>query len=257
MKNLEIKNPFNAPVYYEDTVTSTMEISRLLAEKNEPHGTVIAAGFQEKGRGRVQGRTWQMERDLNLPFTILLRYPRIEEIPMVLTLRAGLSVALAVTDFAPELESRVKVKWPNDVMLDSKKTSGILCEADGGIVHAGIGINFAQKKFPSSLKQKAASIALAVNRNIAQSERFCLLEMILARLYNELEIMKNNDYWKNALEIRLFKMNEKVVFFEGAAGSGRKISGVLSGIGEAGEILIKPEGKNETLSFFCGELSYL
>lgn len=256
MKNLEIKNPFNAPVYYEETVASTMEISKFLAEKNEPHGTVIAAGFQEKGRGRVQGRTWQMERDLNLPFTILLRYPRIEEIPKVLTLRTGLSVALAVADFAPELESRVEVKWPNDIMLDSKKTAGILCEADGGIVHAGIGINFAQKEFPSSLKEKASSIALALNRDIAQNERFCLLEMILARFYNEFEIMKNDNHWKNALEKKLFKIGEKIDFFEGQADSGRKVSGVLSGIGDDGEILIKSEGKNETLSFYCGEMSY-
>ena len=72
MRLLDIKNPFGAPVYHEETVSSTFDAARILAGKSEAHGTVIAADFQEAGRGR-QNRSWAADRGKNLMFTILLR----------------------------------------------------------------------------------------------------------------------------------------------------------------------------------------
>ena len=258
--SFEIRNPFNAPVYHEETVTSTMDVSRQLAARGEPHGTVIFADYQEAGRGRIRDRSWEMDRNVSLPFTILLRYPRIEDIPRALTLRAGLAVCFAIEDFSPQLKGSVKIKWPNDIMIGSKKAVGILCEADGGNVHVGIGLNVAQKEFPVSLREKAISISLAVGRDIAPDERFCLLEKTLARLYRELETAKESG-WKNRLEQRLYRRGEQIVFIEGAAGqepsavgSGKVIEGRLEGIGPGGELLIVPQGEAEALPFVTGEL---
>jgi len=255
MTSLEIRNPFNAPVYYEETVKSTMDVSRRLASDGQPHGTVITADFQEAGRGRGQDRNWQMNRSENLPFTILLRYPRIEDIPPALALRTGLAISLAIEDFAPSGKGKIMVKWPNDIMVCSKKAAGILCEAGGGIVHIGIGVNLAQKEFPPSLAEKATSLALAFGADIDPVQRFCLLEIILARLYVELETAEGKD-WKFRLEQRLYKKNEKVIFVEGAAGSGREISGVLWGITETGELLVVPDGETNARSFITGELKF-
>jgi len=257
MTKLEICNPFDAPVYHEETVTSTMEISRSLSDAGEPHGTVIVADFQEAGRGRGQDRSWQMNRLENLPFTIMLRYPRIEEIPPALTLRAGLAVSLAIEDFAPCLQGSVFVKWPNDIMIGEKKTAGILCEAAGGTVHIGVGINVAQKEFSSHLREKAVSIALAADRDIAPEERFSLLEKILARLFDELNARQNAAGWKSRLEQRLYKKGEQIVFVEGEAGSGREVSGRLTGIGGYGELLILADGEKQPRSFVTGELMFL
>lgn len=253
MTTLNIKNPFNAPVYHEETVESTMDVSRRLASGGEPHGVVITADFQEKGRGRLRGRMWQMERKMSLPFTVLLRFECAADIPPALTLRTGLALLLAVEDFAPSLAGRLKVKWPNDILYGSKKIAGILCEADGGVVHIGIGINFAQKEFPQSLAAKASSVSLAAGIDIDPEKRFCLLEKILSSLYEELE-NKKADGWKCRLEQRLYKKNENVIFIEGAAGSENKIKGRLAGIGESGELLIIPDGETERRSFFNGEL---
>jgi len=251
METLRILNPFNASVYYMDTVDSTMNASRRLMLDGEPHGTVIAAGFQEEGRGRVQGRAWLMEKDMSLPFTILLRYPYTEEIPAVLSLRTGLSVSLAIEDFAPSLINKVKVKWPNDIIINSKKAAGVLCEADGGNVYIGIGINVAQKEFPLPLADKAVSIALAAGIDIAPEQRFSLLEKVLMRLYTELVLAAD---WNSHLDQRLYKKGEKVVFIEGAAGSGKEIKGCLTGISDNGELLILPDGETSTRSFITGEL---
>jgi BirA family biotin operon repressor/biotin-[acetyl-CoA-carboxylase] ligase len=263
MTSLKIRNPFNAPVYYEETVSSTMDISRKLARENSPHGSVILADFQEAGRGRKQDRRWEMERGENLSFTILLRYSSIENIPSALTLRAGLAVCLAIEDFAPFLQGSCLVKWPNDILIKSahgegyKKAVGILCEAEEGNIHLGIGINAAQKEFPSHLREKAVSIAIAADRDISQDERYALLEKILSRLYSELDVTDNANNWKLRLEQKLYKKDEQVLFIEGAAGSGREVRGRLVGITDAGELLIMPDGETQARSFITGELEFI
>lgn len=269
MTAISVSNPFNAPVYHEETVTSTMDISRELAAKGNPHGTVITADFQQAGRGRGQNRIWQIDTGLNLPFTILLRYPCIEEIPPALTLRTGLAVSLAIEDFAPPLKDKVQVKWPNDILIGEwkiesieqraenyKKAAGILCEADGGIVHIGIGVNVAQKEFPVELQEKATSISLAAEMEIAPEKRFFLLEKILARLFAELETTDNIN-WKPRLERHLYKKGRQVTFIEGVAGSNKIIKGSLTGINNNGEILIIPNGKSEACAYTTGELSII
>jgi BirA family biotin operon repressor/biotin-[acetyl-CoA-carboxylase] ligase len=266
MRELAIINPFDAPVYYEDTVVSTMDVSRGLAAKGEPHGTVIAAGFQEAGRGRIRERSWSMDRDRSLPFTILLRYPRIENIPPALTLRTGLATALAIEDFAPSLAGAVLVKWPNDIMIRpaaepagrAKKAAGILTEADGGLVYIGIGINVSQNEFPPHLRDKAISISMAEGSAPGSAPGgacYALLERVLARLHGELKAAQAPiPDWRNRLEARLYQKGKEVCFVEGAADSGRVVEGRLAGIGPGGELLIIPKGKTEARSFLTGEL---
>jgi BirA family biotin operon repressor/biotin-[acetyl-CoA-carboxylase] ligase len=255
MRQLSIYSPFHAPVYHEETVASTMDVSRLLAAQGEPHGTVITADFQQAGRGRVRDRCWNMEKLTSLPFTILLRYPQIESIPAALTLRTGLAAARAIEDFAPALAGKVRIKWPNDIMIDARKAAGILTEAGGGTVFIGIGVNMAQKQFPAALQNKAVSIGLAAGINITSEKRFTLLEKILACLYDEIEPPRGAAAgWQSRLERRLYKKGEQVRFAEGAAGSEKITEGRLAGLGPGGELLIVPNGESVTRSFITGEL---
>jgi BirA family biotin operon repressor/biotin-[acetyl-CoA-carboxylase] ligase len=215
---LDVANPFGAPVYYRETLASTMDEARSLVSGfsgDAPHGTVIAAGYQSAGRGR-SGRPWNTERDESLLFTVIFRYPDAAAIPPCFTLRAGLALSLAVEDFIGEagpdretLAGRVQVKWPNDIMLiqkdgTGKKAAGVLAEAAGfsgssdGAVYLGVGINVAQRKFPPELEKKACSIAgtlypekpgveTAASYAVLAERRFTLLEKVLVRLYAELE----------------------------------------------------------------------
>jgi len=261
MDKIKIYNPFNAVVYHEEAVSSTMDVSRQLEKNGEPHGTVVAADFQTAGRGRAFGRTWEMDREENLPFTILLKYPSITEIPAALTLRAGLAVSLAIEDFAPCLKDLVFVKWPNDIMINNKKAVGILCEADGGNVHLGIGINVGQREFPEHLRGRATSIfneQLTINNEQSKNtnfteKRFALLEKIIARLYGELQTPAGKN-WKYCLEQKLYKNGEEIVFVNGAVDSGKEIKGRIAGIGENGELLILPDGEKNVSSFVTGEM---
>jgi BirA family biotin operon repressor/biotin-[acetyl-CoA-carboxylase] ligase len=258
MRRLSVHNPFNAPVYHEDTVDSTMEVSRILAREDAPHGTVIAADYQKAGRGRLRDRVWHAERGANLAFTVLLRFPGIENIPRALPLRTGLAVSLAIEDFAPALSGNVLLKWPNDVLIGKAKAAGILAEADGGNVHIGIGVNAGQKQFPEPLRGKATSISLAAGREIAEGERYALLEKILIRLHTELAAPDGTgdhaDDWRERIEARLYQKGSHVCFAAGPADSPETVTGILSGIGPGGELLLTLDGGTETASFTAGEL---
>jgi len=257
MKQLAIHNPFNAPIFHEDTVDTTMNVSRILARQGQPHGTVIATDFQEAGRGRIKGRSWSMERGTNLAFTILLRYSDIQDIPRALSLRTGLAVSLAIEDFIPALAGKVFIKWPNDILVQSaKKIVGILVDADGGNVHIGIGVNVAQREFPDFLRDKVTSISIATGREIAVEERYTLLEKILARLHAVLVASDGADDWRGRIEARLYRNGKQVCFAEGPADSEKIVNGILCGIGPEGELLIAPScgPEGETVSFTTGEL---
>jgi BirA family biotin operon repressor/biotin-[acetyl-CoA-carboxylase] ligase len=255
MTFLSIVNPWNAPLYYHETVSSTMDESRALSARGAPHGTVVIADYQEAGRGRI-GRHWKADRGKNLFFTVLLRYRDITSIPQALTLRTGLAVSLAIEDFAPALKNAVRVKWPNDIMIDSRKAVGILAETDGKTVYIGIGVNTAQTAFPEEIGAKATSILLALRtRQPAvpdiSAERAPLLERILAFLCRELA---STGDWRQRLEERLYMKDRPVRFIAGGADSGCAVEGILTGIGAGGELLIIPEGKTIPEAYITGEL---
>jgi len=267
MTRLDLRNPFNAPIYHEETVGSTMDASKALVRKgdpaNAPHGTVICADFQEAGRGRVQGRVWNTGRRDGLMFTVLLRFQRIGDIPKALTLRTGLAVALAIEDFSPQLRDGVKIKWPNDVMLPApdvcgegaqgfRKAVGILAEAEGGDVYIGIGVNVAQREFPAGLRDKATSVAIASGAQIESGRRFELLQGILARLHDELETA--GDAWRERIEARLYMKGARTNFAEGPADSTRVFVGTIAGIGPGGELLIVRDGETDVRAFVSGEV---
>jgi BirA family biotin operon repressor/biotin-[acetyl-CoA-carboxylase] ligase len=253
MKILNIKNPFNAPVYHAKSVSSTFDAGRILAGEGKPHGTVITADFQEAGRGRAK-RPWAAEPGKNLLFTVLLRYGDSSSIPPALTLRTGLAVSLAIEDMVPSLAGSVTVKWPNDIMIDNRKTAGILTEWDGKTAYIGVGVNVSQRDFPGEYKTKAGSIIQAYP-NLGENTRFVLLEDILSRLYDEIEereILQAT--WRERLHERLYKRGETVTFIPGVADSGNAVEGILSGIGLDGELLIIAVGEEKERAFASGEL---
>jgi BirA family biotin operon repressor/biotin-[acetyl-CoA-carboxylase] ligase len=253
-----IPNPWGAPVYYRESLSSTMDEARRLAGRGEPHGTVICAGVQEAGRGRKR-RPWAAAAGENLLFTVLLRYPGFSALPGAVTLRVGLALSLAVEDFTPLLSGRVRVKWPNDLMIDSRKAAGVLTEGDGETLYIGIGVNVAQTVFPEDFRAKATSLALALGDRgaaaLGPESRFLLLEKILPRLHRELGPPETGAVpWRERLTERLYCQGCSVRFFPGEADSPRLVEGTLEGIGPEGELLLTPRDAAGPVPFVTGEL---
>ena len=265
MKKLNIKNPFNAPVYYKEFAGSTMDISKELALRGEPCGTVITVDYQERGRGRIENRNWEANKGESLLFSIRLDFPDFSKFPEAITLRTGLALAGAIEVFSPAMKNIIKIKWPNDIMIPEsstggciyKKAAGILTVADNQNIHIGIGVNMMQKNFSDPLKGKTTSIAMSHGMDIKDADRFLLLGIILEYLYKELNFSENNINWKERIEKRLYKNGENAIFLAGPANgvSEKILKGTIKGIGSAGELLISPEGKNIVYSFTAGELA--
>jgi BirA family biotin operon repressor/biotin-[acetyl-CoA-carboxylase] ligase len=139
--------------------SSNDEAARIAAAGAE-HGTVVVAGAQRSGRGRL-GRSWFSPPGESLYLSCVLR-PEVapDALPPV-TLAAGIAVAEAVAGAVPA----VRVHWPNDVVVGPKKLAGILTEMTtrGGRVEAailGIGLNVNTAAFPPDLGRPATSLFL-------------------------------------------------------------------------------------------------
>jgi BirA family biotin operon repressor/biotin-[acetyl-CoA-carboxylase] ligase len=128
-----------------DSVSSTMDEARRLAEAEAEDGTLVWAREQTEGRGRL-GRNWESPRG-NLYLSLILR----PEIPATSCAQLGFLAALAIGDAIGSVSPPMDVtyKWPNDVLLHRRKVAGILLETrcDAGkqpdYVLLGCGINVA------------------------------------------------------------------------------------------------------------------
>lgn len=133
-------------------LTSTSDRLRTLGQAGAPPFTTVIAGAQTRGRGR-SGRAWHSAADSGLWMSVLLP-SKLERGATIMPLVVGVATARALERFAPD---PVRLKWPNDLLVDSQKIAGILCEATGdpgvGIV-VGIGVNLRppQEGMPDDLE---------------------------------------------------------------------------------------------------------
>lgn len=140
------------------TLDSTNAEARRLADAGERGPLWITAERQTGGRGR-RGRSWSTETG-NLAATLLFTTDRSPAEAAQLAFVAALAVAETFDAFVPA--SLVTIKWPNDVLIDGLKASGILVEsgahASGGLwVAVGCGLNLAHA--PADTERPATSAA--------------------------------------------------------------------------------------------------
>lgn len=151
-----------------DEVDSTN--SYLKARSGElPDGTVVTARLQTAGRGR-RGHVWEADESM-LPLSILLvNPPDIES----LTARVGLAVCEALEEVCGDA-LQARIKWANDVIVDSRKVCGILCEntliGDCANVVVGIGVNVSQSaEFFADAELLHAASLLTLTGNAPERE---------------------------------------------------------------------------------------
>ena len=157
-----------APVLILDEADSTNAEARRRAEAGEVGPLWITARRQSAGRGR-RGRKWESESG-NLASTLLLLTQKSPAEAAQLTFAASLAVADLLDRYAPP--ALVTIKWPNDVLLDGRKTSGILIESgpapSGGLwLAVGIGVNVSQT--PGGTERPATCIAEHLGQGIASA----------------------------------------------------------------------------------------
>ncbi len=212
-------------------------------------GTLVAAGAQSAGRGRL-GRLWFSPEGVNIYATLVAKTPGK---PFLTGAVVGLAGIQLVRELVPGAE--VFLKWPNDIYIHHRKLAGILCEGAGfqngclrGVA-AGIGINInLSAEDLDKLDQPAISLAAAAGRTFELREvldRFAELTEQFYTLYRERaeELFR---LWKQ--ENRL--IGHSLVF---QAPDGSTFRGTFDDITESGEMLmLLPDGSRKI--FNCGDV---
>lgn len=160
-------------IHLYDELGSTQDAARQLAEEGAPEGTLVLAELQTQGRGRM-GRSWLSPKGKGIWMSLVLR----PDVPVIcapqLTLLAGAALCRSLRRLSG---LPIGIKWPNDLLVEGRKISGILVESSAEedrlrYVVAGIGIsvNLAPDDYPPELRDKAASLRMAAGRPFDRTE---------------------------------------------------------------------------------------
>jgi len=169
-------------VIYYPSLTSTMEVARRAAQRGAAEGTVIITDEQTAGRGRVR-RIWLSPRG-NIALSIIL-YPNIDYLPSLIML-ASLAVVYSIEAVTG---LKLQLKWPNDVLINSRKVCGILIEnsvrrgrVDYAIIGIGINVNLRLADFPE-VSPVATSLGDELGREVSRLDLIRRLLVEVERLY--------------------------------------------------------------------------
>ena len=183
-------------IIYYDELESTMETAKQIAGKGAPHFTVVIAGRQTKGRGRLK-RTW-ISQDGGLYFTIILR-------PYLPPFQSGKVNFMASVSLVRVLRAMykidAKVKWPNDILVNGKKITGMLSEMEAdsdliSFVNVGIGVNV--NNDPSREEPNATSIAKLLGKSVSRKELLAAFLDDFERRMEKADYGKITDDWKKS-----------------------------------------------------------
>lgn len=231
-----------------ETVGSTNTKAAAWAREGASDGSVVVTEHQSEGRGR-HGRTWDAEKGKNLMFSVVLR-PALEADHLgLITVAASVAVAEAVDAFLTG--HRAALKWPNDVLLEGRKTCGMLLESSlsGGqtaqavtadVVVLGVGLNVNQTDFPDALSDTATSLHLATGRSVPRVPLFARLLRRLEARYDAVQAGGGADV-RAAFRDRFTSLHESITLRE--SDTGDTITGVVQGITDTGALrLDTPDG---------------
>lgn len=227
---------FSGKVHYAAATGSTNADAMAAARGGAEHGSVWLADEQTAGRGRGDHR-WHSAAGDGLYVSVLLRPELAAARLALLPLAAGLAAAEAMQAVAGVA---VDLRWPNDLLIGSRKAGGILVEAraeSNGLPHAvvGIGINVHQREFAPDVATPATSLDVEAGRRIA---RQALLVALLKSLEREAGALAGND-----AAARLIRRVERASTWM----RGRSVevhgpqacSGVTAGLDENGFLLVE------------------
>ncbi len=239
-------------VSYEIT-DSTNTRAKQLAEEGAVHGTLVVANMQTAGKGR-RGRSWQQEEGSVIAMSLLLRPVFSPDKASMLTLLAAHSVAGAI-EAVTGLPAAIK--WPNDIVINRKKTVGILTEMSLGVEQAaidyiviGIGINVNNTAFPEDIRDMATSLYLEKGERVSRS---VLIAESMRRLEADYEAFLETEDLSAILQdynTHLISMNKEVRVLDPKG----EYTGISRGMDAQGELLVE-RADGELIKVYAGEVS--
>lgn len=256
-KHLSTRWAGRGVICHEAQMDSTNKRAKEMGRAGVPHGSLAVCDDQTAGRGRMQ-RTWDTPAGQALTQTMVLRPKlRLEQTPLV-TLATAVAAAQAIEDVCPELQ--VGIKWPNDGIINGKKSFGILSEmaaVDGKLdfVVPGVGINVNQTSFEGELEAKATSMLMELRRlhpEAVEIDRRSLMCAYLIRMEAVIDALEASGFEGIVQEYlsRSVTLGRKVQVI-GAEGS---FVATAKAIDEEGALIVTDENGMER-RVLCGDVS--
>lgn len=207
----------------------------------------MVTDYQTSGRGQF-GNSWDSEAGKNLLFSV---YLRPSALPASASFFLNMSVCLALADALNEFHPGFVVKWPNDILFDSKKLCGVLIENSikGNYIQSsiiGVGLNLNQQEFA---QPAATSLRLITGRE--QKLKHVLDKIMLHLEQRYLQVTGNparlkEDYLQSLYGVHL---PVKVAY------QGREVEARILDVKKDGELLLQAEGRH--LNFRFKEVEFL
>ena len=233
-------------IHIVDEIVSTNNFIKQNVEELY-EGYTIRAIKQISGRGRFS-RKWISQNRLDLTFSTLVFIPSSSSIVINVPQIVGYSISTVLEKY----QITSKIKWPNDILVNNKKISGILVE---GVVTnkyhkliIGIGLNINSDNF-NDIDIEATSIKNEIGRTVDINE---VMEKLLKEIYNNIAILETQGFvsFKDKIEKQLAYRNEIKVIKDGD----RTIIGEIISISDSGTLLVKVG--DEIQELISGEISF-
>ena len=201
--NLLKKKGFLKEIIYVDKLDSTNKFAK---ENNFESDTLIVTEYQTNGRGRLE-RVWNSNRSENITITLVKNFLLNPDSVHLVNFYTSYIIYLSLKKILPEYEKyRFTLKWPNDILLNNKKVSGILTEllninTDEKKFFIGIGINVNQIIFPEEIVNKAGSLKQETGMDFSLEE---LISLFIENFYENISLLKDKtklmNLWKSNTE---------------------------------------------------------
>lgn len=238
-------------VYYRKETLSTNLDALELAEEGMEHGSLVVAQHQTEGKGR-RGRSWDSPAGTSIAMSLLLK-PEVESKKASMI---TLLMALSVADVLQKLtEVDIKIKWPNDILINKKKVCGILTEmnikegSDYQVV-VGVGINVNQNELPEEIAPIATSLLMEKGQRYGRADIIVAIMDYFEYYYGVFSESGDLSNIVGLYDGYLINRNEKVKVLDPKG----EYTGTALGINDYGELIVqKEDGKFTRVS--SGEVS--
>lgn len=246
LKAGNVMNTWNSEMVFKDYVEldSTNAEARQLVDKGESDVFVVSTRRQTAGRGRY-GRVWHAPAD-NLAMTIAAPRPSVVQDFSTLSLMTGVVIHGVLQKLISD-QAAVRIKWPNDVVVDDAKISGTLIEIDTTRIYVGIGVNLVAA--PSEAIYPTTSLG-----RFHPIERLDLIEKIANSWFEQFQIWAR-DGFASIAEVYTNNIWRRGEFMTIALNEARteRVEGRCLGVDSTGLLLLeKPDG--EVRSFSTGDV---
>lgn len=242
------------PILHFQSTDNTNHQAKMLAYEGAPEGALVIAEEQSQGRGR-RGRIWFSPAGQGLYATVLLRPPLPPSEAPKLTLLTAVATAEALER---ETGLPIRIKWPNDILVNGCKLAGILAEigtemdtVDFAVIGLGLNVNIPQASFPSDLRTPATSLFIETGRPFS---RVRLLQSWLEALEETYTLFRRGNFadilsrWKILADIVGSRIAVDL--------PGRRYSGEVQEVDENGVLILREPG-GTLQRIFSGDITLL